>query len=112
VTGLVHDEVWGTPKSKNGSVVVVTTFVEVTCTTPGASRRKIPLIVSALPGVAVSKEVGEMPPSTGSIWRTVVVLPPIPNASTPSSETAPPRTLAPTSAAAGRRFPRELTFRL
>jgi len=50
----------------NGSLVLIT-CVEVTCTTPGASRRKIWLIVSALPGLALSKEVGELPPRAGSI---------------------------------------------
>src|SRR2546430_12524814 len=63
--------VWGTPKLKNGSELVLITCVEVTCTTPGASSWKILLIDSPLPGFAVSNEVGELPPSAGWICRTV-----------------------------------------
>src|SRR5947208_3639214 len=93
--------VWGRPKLKNGSEFVLITCVEVTCTTPGASWRKISLIVSARPRLAVSKEVGELPPRAGWIWRTVVVLLPTPSAVAPTSETTPPTTPAAPSAATG-----------
>ena len=83
----------------NGSLVL-TICVDVTWTTPGASCRKMSLIVSALPG-RVSNEVGELPPSAGWICRTVVVLLPTPNAEAPASEIAPPTRPAANSATTG-----------
>ena len=102
--------VWGRPKSKGS--FVRTTCVEVTWTTAGASRRKISLIVIALPGLTGLNDVGELPAKAGSIWRTVVVLPPTPSAEAPASEIAPPNRPAARSAAMGSNCLRERTVGL
>jgi hypothetical protein len=70
------------------------------------------LIVSALPCLAGSNEVGELPAKAGWIWRTVVVVLPTPKAEAPARAIPPPSTLAAASAATGSKSPRELTVRL
>ena len=100
--------VWG-PKPNSGSAGVLTTWVEVTWTTPGASRRKMSFTERApLLDPLRSNAAGE-PVAAPPICSTVVVVAPKPNAAAPARASAPPARPAPSNAPTESRLRRPMT---